>query len=329
MKFKFKNHKFTLMFIPHNNSEVKSVKVPALLINGLALFGLFSFVVFGVLFVNSARLESKLIENDKLKTVNHIQNEELKLLKEDTLKALEKLEEIKETDMKVREMVGLKVSAPEDKEVPSRSNSGGSPFASRIFTSSGVDLLSLTYEEDGMTLNEKDQSQYGIDDIKEIKAMLQLINEETDNQEKVLASLEKDTADRIRFLAAKPSGRPSGGKITSPYGWRSNPFSGRGSEFHSGIDLAGGYGANIVSTGSGRVTFAGYRAGFGYTIVINHGYGYTTTYAHCSSLLAKVGDQVKRGQVVAKIGRSGRATGAHLHYEVTYNGSTIDPKTVF
>ena len=328
MKFKFKNHKFTLMFIPHNNSEVKSVKVPALLINGLAVFGLFSFVVFGILFVNSARLESKLIENDKLKTVNHIQNEELKLLKEDTLKALEKLEEIKETDVKVREMVGLKVKTAEE-EVASRSGSGGSPFASRIFTSTGVDLLTLTYDEDEDVLKDENQRQSGINDIKEIRAMLQIINEETENQEKVLANLEKETADRIRFLAAKPSGRPSGGKITSPYGWRSNPFSGRGSEFHSGIDLAGGYGANIASTGSGRVTFAGYRAGFGYTIVVNHGYGYTTTYAHCSSLLAKVGDQVKRGQVIAKIGRSGRATGAHLHYEVTYNGSTIDPKTVF
>lgn len=328
MKFRLKNHKFTLMFIPHNNSEVRSMKVPAFLINALALFGLFSFVVFGVLFVNSARLEDKLIENDKLKTVNHIQNEELRALKEDTQKALERLEQIKETDQKVREMVGLKVLPPEG-ETASRSANGGSPFASRQLTTTGVDLLSLTYEEDVADLKDKDRRDYGLEDIKEIRAMLDLINSETEDQEKVLSVLEKDTADRIRFLAAKPSGRPSGGRITSAYGWRANPFSGRGSEFHSGVDLAGGYGANIVSTGSGRVSFAGYRAGFGYTVVINHGYGYTTTYAHCSAIHVKTGDQVKRGQVIAKIGRSGRATGAHLHYEVTYNGKTINPTSVF
>jgi murein DD-endopeptidase MepM/ murein hydrolase activator NlpD len=327
MKKGFKNHKFTLMFIPHNNSEVRSIKIPAILINGLAVFGLLSLVVVGVLFINSSRLETKLLENNELKSVNSIQNQEIKTLKEETTLALEKLEEIKKTDAKVREMVGLKSN--EDTNITaSRSDSGGTRYPSRSLINDNYDLLNSTYatnNENAEQFSEKNAS--GLTDIKEIKEMLKVINEEVGNQEKILTSLEKETSDRIRFLAAKPSGRPSSGRLTSPYGWRTNPFSGRGSEFHSGIDIASGYGTRIVATGSGKVTFSGYRAGFGYTVVINHGYGYTTMYAHCSSLNVKVGDQVKRGELIARMGRSGRATGPHVHYEVTYNGRTINPQT--
>lgn len=323
MKLKLKNHKFTLMFIPHNNSEVKSVKIPAMLINFLAVFGLFSLITVGILFVNSARLESKLLENDELKTVNSIQSKEIMALKEDTVAALERLEEIKTTDTKIREMVGLKNNEEED-VVASRSGSGGAQYPSRSLANDNVDLINNTYNASSKIASKEN---YGLDDIDEIKAMLNEINEEVDYQEKVLTNLEKETSDRIKFLAAKPTGRPSLGRLTSPYGWRKNPFSGRGTEFHSGVDIASGYGTRIVATGAGRVTFSGYRAGFGYTVVINHGYGYTTMYAHCSSLNVRVGDYVERGQLIARMGRSGRATGPHVHYEVSYNGRTINPQT--
>lgn len=325
MKFKFKNHKFTLMFIPHNNSEVKSIKIPAMLINALAVFGLLSLVVVGVLFINSSRLEAKLLENNELKSVNSIQNEEIKILKEETEMALEKLEEIKQTDAKVRELVGLKVQEESNITV-SRGDSGGSRYPSRSLVTGNYDLLNSTYNLSGIS-GDSVMNNTGLSDIAEIKEMLKVINEEVDTQEKILSSLEKETSDRIRFLAAKPSGRPASGRLTSPYGWRANPFSGRGSEFHSGVDIAAGYGTRIVATGSGKVTFSGYRAGFGYTVVVNHGYGYTTMYAHCSSLNVKVGDQVKRGELIARMGRSGRATGPHVHYEITYNGRTINPQT--
>lgn len=327
MKFKLKNHKYTLMFIPHNNSNVKSVKIPAMLINSLAAFGLISLVIVGTLFVNSARLETKLVENKELMTVNSIQCEEIKTLKEDTIAALGILEEIKTTDAKVRELVGLKANE-EAKITVSRGDSGGSRYPSRGLTTENYDLMNTTYNLDNSVGGDLQKANIGLTDISEIKAMLSLINEEVEEQEKILSSLERETKDRINFLAGKPNGRPSAGRFTSPYGWRNNPFSGRGSEFHSGLDIAAAYGTKIVATGAGRVTFSGYRAGFGYTVMVNHGYGYTTMYAHCSSLNVKVGDKVNRGQLIARMGRSGRATGPHVHYEVTYNGRTIDPKTV-
>lgn len=323
MKLKFKNHKFTLMFIPHNNSNVKSVKIPALLINGLAAFGLLSLLVVSVLFIKSAMLEVKVAENDELKVVNSIQSEEIKVLKEDTLKALQRLEQIRSTDAKVREMVGLEVKEP----VTVSRDSGGTQFPSRSLSSTGVDLMSTTYSAETALEALQSQKSYGLQDIEEIRKMLTIINQGVEEQEEVLSKLEKETGDKIRFLAAKPQGRPAAGRITSGYGWRKNPFTGRGSEFHAGVDVAAAYGTRIVATGAGRVTFAGWRAGFGYTIVINHGFGYTTMYAHCSSITVKVGQEVKRGEMIGRIGRSGRSTGPHVHYEVTHNGRTINPQT--
>ena len=325
MRFKFKNHKFTLMFIPHNNSDVKSIKIPAILINSLAVFGLISLMVVSVLFFKSAKLEAKVVENDELRIVNSIQSEEIKALKEDTQLALQRLEEIRTTDAKVREMVGLKVQ--EDAEETASRDSGGAQYPSRSLPTDTYDLMNTTYSTETSLQTFSNKKTYGLSDIEDIKKMLSLINEGVEEQENVLSTLEKETSDRIRYLAAIPDGRPSSGRITSGYGWRKNPFTGRGSEFHSGVDIASSYGTRIVATGAGKVTFAGYRAGYGYTVVISHGYGYTTMYAHCSSINVRVGQQVTRGALIARMGSSGRSTGPHVHYEITYNGKTINPQT--
>ncbi len=325
MNFKFKNHKFTLMFIPHNNATVRSVKIPALLINALAIFGLLSLIVVSVLFVKSAELEEKVLENDTLKIVNTIQSEEIRTLKEETTIALEKLDEIRSTDFKVREMVGLEVKREEANVTASR-GSGGTEFPQRSLVAENYDLMTTTYTSEASLQNVNDNKTYGLSDIDEIKEMLSEINEGVAEQEEVLTVLENETSDRLRFLAAKPQGWPTSGRITSPYGWRSNPFTGRGSEFHSGVDFANSYGTRINSTGSGRVTFSGWRAGYGYTVIINHGYGYTTMYCHLASINVRAGETVERGTMIGRMGRSGRATGVHLHYEITYNGRSINPR---
>ena len=328
MRFKFKNHKFTLMFIPHNNATVRSVKIPAILINSLAVLGLVSLIVVSVMFVKSAKLEEKVMENDTLKIVNSIQSEEIRNLKEETVTALKMLEEIRTTDARIREMVGLEVktdnTTSDDSRITASRGSGGAEFPSRSLGVERYDLMSTTYTSEASRNDTK--TTYGLEDISEIKQMLSEINEGIVEQDEVLTTLEKETSDRLRFLAAKPQGWPSSGRITSGYGWRVNPFTRRGSEFHSGIDIANSYGTRINSTGSGRVTFAGWRAGYGYTVMINHGYGYTTMYAHLASINVRVGDSVERGQMIGRMGRTGRATGVHLHYEVTFNGRTINPR---
>ena len=117
---------------------------------------------------------------------------------------------------------------------------------------------------------------------------------------------------------------PASTRITSPYGYRIHPVY-KTKKFHAGIDIGAGYGSNIVAAESGTVTVATYGSGYGKYVVVSHGSGITTLYAHCSSLLVKVGDKVSRGQVIAKVGSTGVSTGNHLHFEVRINGSTTDP----
>lgn len=128
----------------------------------------------------------------------------------------------------------------------------------------------------------------------------------------------------VARLRATPSIWPVKGDVTSEYGWRTHPLN-RTKEHHDGVDIGADWGAPIVATADGRVTFAGYRYGYGWTVVVEHGYGIETLYAHCSRLAVSVGQEVKRGDLVAYVGQSGTATGPHVHYEVRLWGRTTDP----
>jgi murein DD-endopeptidase MepM/ murein hydrolase activator NlpD len=112
--------------------------------------------------------------------------------------------------------------------------------------------------------------------------------------------------------------------ITSNYGWRRDPISGVGT-FHRGIDIRAAYGDEIQAAGEGRVVFSGEQNGYGTTVVIEHPGGVRTRYAHLSAASVKEGATVSPGQVVGLAGRSGRATGTHLHFEVTVDGKHVPP----
>jgi len=122
------------------------------------------------------------------------------------------------------------------------------------------------------------------------------------------------------------SGRPiSKGWISSPYGRRIDPFTGK-QAWHQGIDFATGRtGVNVQAVASGVVTYSGEKQGYGNMVKINHGNGYETLYAHDEKLLVQPGDIVKKGQVIALSGNSGRSTGPHVHFEVHKNGRVVDP----
>ena len=112
--------------------------------------------------------------------------------------------------------------------------------------------------------------------------------------------------------------------VTSGYGNRRHPFSGR-QEFHTGIDIGARSGANVVAAESGMVTMSGWHGGYGQTIVIDHGNGLSTLYAHNSALLAREGQWVNRGDVIARVGSTGISTGPHLHFEIRQNGRHFNP----
>ena len=126
-----------------------------------------------------------------------------------------------------------------------------------------------------------------------------------------------------QFIAGRPITR---GWMSSRYGYRTDPFSGRRS-WHKGVDFAGKNGSDVVSVAAGVVTWAEDRYGYGQLVEINHGNGYKTRYGHNSELKVKLGDVVKKGQVIALMGSSGRSTGPHVHFEVYKNNRPVDPAT--
>lgn len=126
------------------------------------------------------------------------------------------------------------------------------------------------------------------------------------------------------LAAATPSIWPVAGYLSSMFGNRKDPFTGQ-PDFHPGLDIAASAGAPIRATADGVVESAGYAGNYGNAVVVRHGFGISTRYAHMSRIAARTGTTVKRGDLLGYVGATGRATSAHLHYEILLNGQTINP----
>ncbi len=127
-------------------------------------------------------------------------------------------------------------------------------------------------------------------------------------------------------LAAIPSGRPTNAPMeTSSYGYRRDPFNGM-LAFHAGMDFRGSYGQPILAAAPGKVSYVGPQQGYGNVVEIQHGNGLMTRYAHLSGYGVRVGQDVARGQAIARMGSTGRSTGTHLHFEVRVNGAAMNPR---
>ncbi len=142
--------------------------------------------------------------------------------------------------------------------------------------------------------------------------------------EDTLVRLKSETLERSIFRSSLPKAWPALGYISSWYGGRPDPFSG-GREFHTGIDISAPTGTRVSSTGDGIVLFAGVQSGYGYTVIVSHGYGIATRYAHLSAMMVRVGQPVKMGDTIGLVGNTGRSTGPHLHYEVIVDGRPVNP----
>ena len=156
---------------------------------------------------------------------------------------------------------------------------------------------------------------------------LDVLDEQLADRGRQLGVLEDFLLNRKLRDEVRPDGRPvTSGYISSRFGNRTDPFTGRRA-FHKGVDFAGREGAEVVAVASGVVIWSGERYGYGELVEVNHGNGYVTRYAHNADNLVAVGDTVRRGQVIARMGDTGRATGPNLHFEVLLNDRPVDPLT--
>ncbi len=154
----------------------------------------------------------------------------------------------------------------------------------------------------------------------EINRMLKYSDFELSSLNKIHNKLAKDE----RLRRHTPSIYPTSGILTSPFGFRRDPFTGK-IKHHDGIDISAPVGTPIVAPADGIVKSVRWARGYGLMIEIDHGYGVTTRYGHCSKVVVRQGQFVRRGQLIGYVGNTGRSTGPHLHYEVRVMGRPINP----
>jgi murein DD-endopeptidase MepM/ murein hydrolase activator NlpD len=179
---------------------------------------------------------------------------------------------------------------------------------------------SLPEDIDPMEAMKKDQA-----------AVLREMHEQVD-QLHAASALQAESLDALlgslevkkNLLACTPSIRPTEGWVSSSFGRRRSPFTGR-KELHTGLDIANRAGTPIVASADGVVRFVGQKGLLGKLVVIDHGHGLVSRYGHLGEGLVKKGERVKRGDVIAKMGNTGRSTGPHLHYEIRLNGVAVNP----
>jgi murein DD-endopeptidase MepM/ murein hydrolase activator NlpD len=161
--------------------------------------------------------------------------------------------------------------------------------------------------------------------VPDFLAALTALSARLDDRAPKLDTVEGTLMDRKLQAEVRPAGRPiESGWLSSRFGMRTDPLTGRRAR-HDGVDFAGRRGTKVLAVASGVVVYAGRRSGFGRVVEVHHGNGYTTRYAHNSENLVTVGRTVRKGDPIALVGATGRATGTHVHFEVRLHGKAIDP----
>ncbi|MGC9061178.1 M23 family metallopeptidase [Calditerrivibrio sp.] len=290
-------HVTVLIFKDSGLGEVKARNVhhstlKAFVIGGLSFlfFAMISFVAASFLFKERMTALKYLAENQMLKMKISEYNKKLSEIEA-------KINYLQEYEQKIR---GL---SKELKISPKYLPQGGKETS----------LDSLSIEKN---LSYKDVEQR-LRDADAIKKRLE-------EKEKSMADL-MDTLNAIKLVVdSTPTILPANGWISSYFGKRVSPF-GRGIVFHEGIDISLRPGTPIRATAAGVVVYSGWQQGYGRLVVIDHGFGYKTKYAHNSVLKVKIGQKVKRGTIVALSGSSGDSTGPHCHYEIVIGNTPVDP----
>ncbi len=299
-----KDRCFTIMIVPHSEEATFSLKLPLYVVKLAAAVVVLFIIGFGLLGFAYLRADSKAKEAQSLREINRAQQDEIDTLAVETQKMMEQLGEVdalvdKMTDkleIESDENINLQhqampvLDALKEKE----ENEHGRLYASRSSTGGVLDRAA-----DNIALLQ--------DSVPERTETLDVIDQYVDR------------------VDAIPSLWPARGRISSDFGTRRIPYAESGYQFHTGVDITGSYGSSIYASAPGTVTFTGYRGSLGNLVIIDHGYGYKTYYAHLADFIVNVGEQVERGQIIAHMGSSGRTTGTHLHYEVRHSGSPVNP----
>lgn len=288
------NHKqLSILLIPDFAEKEKVIKLTALyskLIVSITI-GLLAIVIFAAFFIYT------LNENRNLKSNVQSLTEEKKNLSESINEKSNQIDSLKQKEEEFN--IRIKDYANKYKEITENYISGK--------TSRSGDRNDRSF----------------VSDISELKGILDNMNQSSSSEVKE-ADMTKVDGELKEYVASMPTIWPVNGRVSTNFGSDRDPFKNT-TRFHSGIDIAADYGTDIKASGNGKVIFSGYKVAYGYVVFIDHGHDLVTVYGHASRLLVKEGQDVNKGDIIAKVGSSGRSTGPHLHFEVRINDTVVDP----
>jgi murein DD-endopeptidase MepM/ murein hydrolase activator NlpD len=292
--------KSTILFLPGTSNKVRRISLPNKLI--FILSSLLILIIGGLLwFVTDYRkIKTQIPELRQLQRENMMQKTQLIALCKEINHANERIAALQKFDQKLRIMTNLESSGEHDQFL-----GVGGPNTSTLKPE-----YQLEEVHDGL-IRQMHQSLENLDTEIAVTGISQ-------------TELNDFLSKQKSLLACTPSIRPTMGWVSSGFGYRISPFTNK-REFHKGLDIATRIGTPVVAPADGLVVFTGREGNYGKMITINHGYDLKTRYGHLYKYRVMKGAYVKRGQIIAEVGNSGRCTGPHLHYEVLLNGVPVNP----
>jgi murein DD-endopeptidase MepM/ murein hydrolase activator NlpD len=301
-----KDKDISIIIVPHGRGKVKIIKINKILYF-LFLFLLISFsITLSYFVIDYAKLRESfnILTSKNLFNLSEVKDKQIELLEKKVNEQSAKL------DAYIEYIAYLSSLETEIRKLA-------------IIPGTPVNINQLIEEK-------KKEFNYTIEGIAakvdENEKKIKSLETKSKNVELTLLVLRESTKEYNYILEHTPNIWPVVGPIMSDYGWRIHPVT-KKPDFHKGVDIDAVEGTQIAAAASGVVTKVGWNGGYGIEIEIFHGNGISTVYAHCSKVLLNVGDEIKKGQVIALVGMTGIATDPHLHYEVRINGVPVDPKS--
>jgi len=292
---------YNILIFSKKASTIRRYRFPRLLARLICFVIPICFIFLGYFSFDYVRMRQEVLELNRLREETQLQRSQIRFFCEKIGEVEKKIAGMREFDRRLRILANLE--GPEGK--------------TRQFL--GVGGPSPEYIRETLLLQRNEEEL-----VQQMRHDLERLNGEAAAEGDSLRNLEGLLQNKRVQLANTPSIWPARGWLTSGFGYRISPFTGL-RQRHEGIDISNRIGTPIIAPAEGLVTNMGREWGFGKILVISHGFGFTTRYAHLSRINVKIGKKVKRGQKIAEIGNTGRSTGPHLHYEVMVNGVPVNP----
>jgi len=353
----------TVMIIPGREKGIKSIRIPNFFFRAFVFLFVLFFILLGILGYDYWKIILQVYENKHLRTENRLLKEQIKLnqMKINTL--TEDIKRIHTFEEKLKIITGLKNIDKSksflDYRSPDSTPSDNHEEHSEKNQDHDKKINTILQGLSGPSDNTKQAEYNKLKNLYELKIaetfgqqtgykitkawsklasktfalshefasfdyQFQQLKEVISDLEVDIHQIDQYLLDQDSFVKSTPTLLPARGWITSYYGHRASPYSGR-VKMHEGLDIGGDIGTPIIAPADGIVTYSGEKPGFGILVQLDHGYGLETIFAHAKSSKVKLGEKVKRGTTIAQVGNTGISTGPHLHYEIRVNGTPVDP----